>query len=1141
MFFSAVVSAAPVERVDIHPQCFDNGGWKTDVQFMDVMGSPYLLAHGCGIRVLDATARIEVPSAGEWRVWVRSRKWTDGAGAFKVRVGENLLGRTFGVSQSEWAWEDGGIVSLKAGTAKVTLEDQDGFDGRCAGVVLVKNGSAAAAPVGALDVRNVKESETVEVDFVVVGGGLPGTCAAVAAARRGLKVALVQDRPVLGGNASSEIRVWSAGEARYPLVRELRGWFMNRDPNMALSDANRMRVVQDERTLSLHLCTRMFAAETEGGVITAVKAFDWKRNRVVRFRAPLFCDATGDGWLGYYAGADWRMGREAKSEFDESFAPEKADNHTLGASLMWTSASANTSVPFTAPWAEKHAQGVVAVRGEWNWEYGVRRNMISEAEAIRDRLFLAIYGSFSLAKKDPVNARLVLDNVPFLLGKRESRRILGDWIYSEKDVTGNRAFEDAVASGSWSVDLHYDDRKPGVDFLTTCRQPHFGRYWIPYRSIYSRNVSNMFMVGRCFSCTHVGLGGPRVINTLSQLGCAAGEAAAMCKERGCLPRDIWRKGFVRELQRRLGGDFPGNPDPEMKGWLIVDDESQVVEFAEGWKEVDNPNGEQIGQISHVPAAAWKPGRVSLEAGSKTGDALYPLPIPAKGRYALRFRVPYQYSVVEDSVTEAEIVSGGKAVSFTMNQALDTGTWRDVGRFELEPGAVLKIKAAKSRGTVIADAFAVKPLFDVEETVLRPLDVQGMIDAAGPGGTVRIPPGDWEVRPFRLKSDLTLEFSEGAVIYASTNINDYAAAEGQRVFIGAVDAVNVTMRGPGVIDGRGSAFREKVLTDGASQPQRLPVMMRFIRCRNLKLEDFTYRQSGAWGCHLCNCDGVTVRRLKCFNHANHTNDGIDVESSNVLIEDCLIDADDDAIVFKTETDKSFAVTNALIRNCVLRSCCNALKFGTGSYGRFSGITLENCRFERARGSYCFGWNRYQKKSWPDIPGVTNSLCGIAGMAIECVDGGSLENVTVRNVTVDGYMTPIFIRHARRHEPPRGKETFLRNVLIENIEATVADSRIACSITGVPGRRVSDVTLRNVSLKFPGGGTSEDAAFKVPEKERDYPEAFMFDFQPLPAWAFYIRHADRIRFENVRCELLGKDARNKFTVDDAELFVDGRIFR
>ena len=703
----AIAIAAHAARVEIAPQAFDPGGWKLDVQFMDVMGSPYLLAHGAGIRRTDAKTVVSIPRSGAWRVWARTRKWADGAGAFAISVGGKRLERTFGASQEEWAWEDGGRIELEIGPAEVRLVDLDGFDGRCAGVVLADGDDGDTPPEGALDFRRATTSENSSFDFIVVGGGVPGVCAAISAARRGLRTAIVQDRPVLGGNASSEIRVWSAGEARYPLVREVRGWFMNRDPNMTLSDANRMRKAEDEPNLSTYLCTRVFAAEKDGARITAVKALDWKRCRVIRLEAPLFCDATGDGWLGFYVGADWRTGREAKAEFDESFAPEEADEHTLGASIMWTSATANTGVPFSAPWAEPHAQGIEAVRGEWYWEYGIRRDMIAEGEEIRDRLLLAIYGAFSLAKKKEKNARLVLDNVPFLLGKRESRRLMGDWIYSEKDVTEKRQFEDAIASGSWSVDLHYDDRKPGVDFLTTCRQPYYGRYWIPYRSTYSRNIENLFMAGRCFSCTHVGLGGPRVINTLSQLGCAVGEAAALCRENGTTPRGIWTAGLVKELQKRLGGGFPGVEDPETKGWLIIDDESEGVSFGEGWAFSHCSNGEQVGDGSHFPpgTSAWGG---SIRKSEQCGEATYPLPVSEAGRFRLMGRVPYLHSAETDSETAMEIESAGRTMRFSTNQSVDSGAWRKLGVFDLEPGAVLKIQPERSRGMVVADGFALVP-------------------------------------------------------------------------------------------------------------------------------------------------------------------------------------------------------------------------------------------------------------------------------------------------------------------------------------------------------------------------------------------------------------------------------------------------
>ena len=322
------------------------------------------------------------------------------------------------------------------------------------------------------------------------------------------------------------------------------------------------------------------------------------------------------------------------------------------------------------------------------------------------------------------------------------------------------------------------------------------------------------------------------------------------------------------------------------------------------------------------------------------------------------------------------------------------------------------------------------------------NLQEQIDAAAArgGGSVVVQAGEHETKPFVLKSNVTLSLEEGAVILASTNIADYASAFGERCFIYADCATNVAIVGKGIIDGRGAVFKEKNGLKGESQPQMLPVMMRFSRCQNLRLEGFEFRRSGAWGCHLRNCDGVTVRRVKCFNHVNNTNDGIDIESANVLIEDCDIDADDDAIAIKTESDCSFAVTNVMIRNCRLASCCNAFKCGTGSYSDVRDVTVENCTFFRPRANHRFSW-------WKIIPGVTNKICGIAAVALEVVDGGRMDNVVIRNIRFEGYQTPIFIRHHRRHDPPTGMATYLRNILIEDVQG-VADSRIASSITGIP---------------------------------------------------------------------------------------------
>ena len=269
----AGVLTAGAARVEVFPQSFEAGGWGLDAGLMDVIGSPHLIAHGMGRPVPDATARVVFPEAGVWRVFVRAKNWTEGApGKFSLLVNGTALKHVFGAGERAWAWEDGGTVEVKTGSADIALRDLTGFDGRCAGVVFTKGDEPA--PTGALDVRGREPDETRDFDFVVVGGGMPGCCAAIAAARAGIRVALVQDRPVLGGNASSEIRVWCGGESRHPIVDELRNLFMNRDQLSVETDKMRLATLQREQNLTVFLLHRAFGVEKQGNAIASVKALN---------------------------------------------------------------------------------------------------------------------------------------------------------------------------------------------------------------------------------------------------------------------------------------------------------------------------------------------------------------------------------------------------------------------------------------------------------------------------------------------------------------------------------------------------------------------------------------------------------------------------------------------------------------------------------------------------------------------------------------------------------------------------------------------------------------------------------------------------------------------------------------------------
>ena len=282
-----------------------------------------------------------------------------------------------------------------------------------------------------------------------------------------------------------------------------------------------------------------------------------------RFKAPVFIDCTGDGWLGFWAGAEFRYGREAASEFGEAWgkhgdlwSPKEADNRVMGTSVLWNSKKGSAPSTFPAvPWAMPVAGKHQAVKGEWYWEYSDDDlNQIDDAEQIRDHVLRAIYGSFYNAKKHPKNALDELKWVAYVGGRRESRRLIGDYIYSMQDAAQRKAFPDTVVREKREIDTHYQRKLKGSPetFLSKALfyKTH-GLYSIPFRCFYSKDISNPMMAGRCFSCTHIGLAGPRVMNTCGQMGIATGYAAVLCKKHKATPREVGHT-HIKELRTLIG-------------------------------------------------------------------------------------------------------------------------------------------------------------------------------------------------------------------------------------------------------------------------------------------------------------------------------------------------------------------------------------------------------------------------------------------------------------------------------------------------------------------------------------------------------------------------------------------------------------
>jgi len=558
-------------QILIEAESFDDvGGWVVDQQFMDQMGSPMLLAHGMGVPVKDAVTSVTIP-AGPYRVWVRTRDWVatwniPGApGRFQVLVDGTPLQVAFGTENAEWHWQDGGTVEIEKEEVKLALHDLTGFAGRCDVIAFVSD-PAAKPPEGetlAALRRAGKPQDAGQFDLVVVGGGMAGTCTAISAARLGLKVALVHDRPVLGGNNSSEVRVHLNGQINLPpyprigdIVRELDpGNQGNARPAAFYNDEKKLRLVRDEPNIRLFLNMHGHAVEKEGSRIVAVIARDIRTEKDLRFAAPLFADCTGDGTVGFLAGAEYRMGRESWEQTGETMAPQEPDKMTMGASVQWYTVETLKSAPFLeCPWALAFTEASCehATRGDWNWETGLNKDQIADFESIRDHAFRAVYGNWTFLKnhsKDKTKyANRQLSWVAYIAGKRESRRLLGDVILSQQDVQEQRAYPDAFVTTTWSIDLHYPDPKntehfPGEEFKTICKTPAIKPYPIPYRCFYSRNVENLFMAGRDISVTHVALGTVRVMRTCGMMGEVVGMAASICKNRNTTPRGV----FVEHL------------------------------------------------------------------------------------------------------------------------------------------------------------------------------------------------------------------------------------------------------------------------------------------------------------------------------------------------------------------------------------------------------------------------------------------------------------------------------------------------------------------------------------------------------------------------------------------------------------------
>ena len=402
-----------------------------------------------------------------------------------------------------------------------------------------------------------------------------------------------------------------------------------------------------------------------------------------------------------------------------------------------------------------------------------------------------------------------------------------------------------------------------------------------------------------------------------------------------------------------------------------------------------------------------------------------------------------------------------------------------------------------------------------------------------GGVVFFPAGTYLSGTVFLKDNVTINLHKLAVLKGIADLSAYSKNAIHKIALIQVDsASNVSIMGEGTIDGSGGNDVFQMGNNGYHRPY----LVQIRKSKNIVVKDINLINAAFWTLQLVDNDGVRIDGIRIYSLNNWNNDGIDIDSKNVIVSNCRIDCDDDAICFKSSNYESDIVENVVISNCILGSNCNFIKFGGSKVG-FKNIAITNCVLKPAAESNFRFWEKKTES-------VTDTITGLSGIALYIEAGGIMEQITISNITMIGIQTPIFIRLQQGRprctecqEKPVGS---LKNVIISNIVAT-AKSRIASCITGIPGHYVENIVIRDMIVNCMGGGTINDVNREIPERESAYPDNWMFyttlpssslRHAALPAYGMYVRHAKNIRLENIQFNLMQPDYRPAIYFDDAK---------
>jgi hypothetical protein len=733
------IFANAAEDLLVEAEAFsEHGGWSLDTQFIRNMGSPYLLAHGLGKPVEDAVTRIELPSVGEYRVFVRTKDWVarwkaPGApGRFQLIIEGQPTANELGTMGADWIWQDAGTIKVNSKEVELRLHDLTGFDGRCDAIYFTQSNDPPENSSGILgkwrrEKLGLPNEPIVKdgYDLVVIGGGYSGMGAALSAARMGCKVALVQDRPVLGGNGSSEVRVWAMGlirRGKYPRIGEIVEEFSDKATKSPgtfeeFGDALKEKIVRAEANIDLYLEHHAFQAETENSSIRNVTAFESRTSKEVKFGGSLFCDATGHGTLGALAGAEWTMEEKGRMGMSNMWA--------------WDEASMPATFPET-PWAlplkMEDFPYPVDHHGQWFWESGFDKDPLADAEGIRDWNLRAVFGAFNAMKNGDgagEHANAVLTWVAYVGGPRESRQLQGEVVLTQDDIVTKRDFPDGCVPSTWSIDLHYPkkqfaDKFSDNPFISIAEHDkridrQYG-YPIPYRCFYSKNIENLFMAGRCVSVTHEALGTVRVMKTCGMMGEVVGKAASICKKHDCPPAAVYHRYWneMDELLQLTGKAFRKSVD---EAFTIPADALPLADKHGPPPGIDSSTleGFVVDNRQATMNGKWTSG-TSLK-GFVAFDYVY---APAKSDASIRFewkadragpveiRLAYQPHENRGSNVPVTIETGSekKTVRVNMQEKPATaGTFMSLGSFEVTKDSlvVVSLSTDDARGNVHADA------------------------------------------------------------------------------------------------------------------------------------------------------------------------------------------------------------------------------------------------------------------------------------------------------------------------------------------------------------------------------------------------------------------------------------------------------